>query len=252
MPSSRPKRGSARKKEYKGPLISGWFPREVPPSLTDLLDDAAIQRIIRNAEGKKPIEWQLGTDNLKNDLIWCYAHYQSLVQHGSSKLAKSKQKHLLEIAEAANDFVRLFEGELNRWGRNQIAAALHAKIPESGLPIEKVLSGVRMVHEIANSAADPESNDYAIYHRKSVHSPVEEIVRGVLLQTFERHAGKEATRSRPATGGQADSPFIRFAVSALAELNIRPPNGGTYKPETVARALGEPAGSRRKTRRKKR
>ena len=232
--------------------MAGWFPREVPPSLTDLLDDAAIQRIIRNAEGEKPIEWQLGAGDLKIDLIWCFAQYWSQVQFGSSKLAKSRQKHLLKIAEAANDFVRLFEGGLSdQWCRNQVAAALHAKIPESGLPIEKVLSGVRMVHEIANSAADPESNDYAIYHRKSVHSPVEEIVRGVLLQTFERHAGKEATRSRPATSGQADSPFIRFAVSALEELGIRTPKGGTYKRETVARALGEPAGSRRKTRRKK-
>ena len=226
--------------------MAGWFPPDVPPSLTGLLDDAAIQRIIGNAERGKPIEWQLATDNLKNDLIWCYAHYQSLVQHGSSKLAKSKQKHLLEIAEAANDFVRLFEGELNRWGRNQIAAALHAKIPESGLSIEKVLSAVRMVHEIANSAADPGSNNYAIYHLKSANSAVENIVRGVLRQIFELHTGKKATLGRPATSGQADSPFIRFALSALEELGIRTPKGGTYKRETVARALAESAGSRRK------
>ena len=129
--------------------IAGWFPREVPPSLEYLLDDAAIQRIIRNTEAKKPIEWQFGTDDLRIDLIWCFSEYRSL---RSSKLARSRRKHLLKIAKAANDFVRLFDGELsdNEY-RNQIAGALHAKIPEGRLSVGKVVSAVRTVRDIASS-----------------------------------------------------------------------------------------------------
>jgi hypothetical protein len=42
-----------------------WFPREVPPSLEDLLDHAAIQRIIQDTEANKPIEWQFGAEDLR-------------------------------------------------------------------------------------------------------------------------------------------------------------------------------------------
>jgi hypothetical protein len=220
--------------------MAGWFLREVPPSLEDLLDDAAIQRIKKKTEAKKPIEWRLGADDLRIDLIWCFSQYRTL---RSSRLARSRAKHLLKVAKAANDFVRLFDGAQScRWSRNQIAGGLHAQ----GLSLENLLSAIRMVRKIASRAADPTSNDYAIVLHKISKSVFETIVAGVLLETFERHTGKRATRSRPSTGGEADSPFIRFAVSALKELDIRPPRGGTYKPETVARGLATSTGSRRK------
>jgi hypothetical protein len=223
---------------------AGWFPREVPPSLEHSLDVAAIKRIVQSTEANKPIKWQFGTDDLRIDLIWCYSRYRSRDQFRSSKLAKSRRQYLTEIAKAADNFSKRLEGELSdQWCRNQIAGALRKQIPdlfsESGTSIGKIVHVVRVIGKIARTAADPKSSDYAIVLRKGKNSAFEETVADDLVQTFERHTGKRATRSRPSSGGEADSPFIRFVVSTFKEF------GKTYKPESVAKALAKSSEIRR-------
>jgi hypothetical protein len=222
----------------------GWFPRDVPPSLEHSLDEAAIKRIVESTEANRRIKWQFDANDLRIDLIWCYSQYRSRDRLRSSKLAKSSRQHLMEIAKAADNFSKRLEGELSdQWCRNQIAGALRKQIPdlfsENGTSIGKIVHAVRVVGKIARSAADPKSSDYAIVLLKGKNSAFEETVADDFVQTFERHTGRNATRSRPSSGGEADSPFIRFVVSTFKEF------GQSYKPETVARALAKSSRFRR-------
>jgi hypothetical protein len=218
--------------------MASSFPREVPPSFEHSLDGEAVKRIMQKTEANKPIEWQLRANDLKIDLIWCYLRYRSRVQFRSSKLAGGRRRNLLKIAKAADDFAELLEGSSSDWwSRNLIAGA--RLVQENGISIGKIVSAVRTVGKIASTAADPQSRDYAIVLRKGNNSPFEETVASELVQTFALHTGKRATVSRPSTGGEANSPFIRFVVAVFNEF------GESYKPETVARAFTRLGKSRR-------
>jgi hypothetical protein len=57
-----------------------------------------------------------------------------------------------------------------------------------------------------------------------------------LPEIYEEHFGTPATVGR-STNGQADSPYIRFAVRALADLGIKGPRGKAYAGESIIKAI---------------
>ena len=101
------------------------------------------------------------------------------------------------------------------WARDSILLALS--------PDEQttVLTGIEKIREVAETLSD--DPPFATFEIS--RSPAEWIITGSLSEVFELHFKRRASIARPATGGKANSTFIRFAARALKELQIQTPHG---------------------------
>jgi hypothetical protein len=207
--------------------MMGSLPRELPPSVEHLLDTSAVERIVSETNANKaPVG--LSLEDLRIDLSWCRVRYNSLTQHASDKLARDHVRHLKRIAKAAKSLRDLCKGDfISVWARDSILLALPPGEQSN------VLTGIDKIREVAEALSkDPPSAIYEISR-----SPAEWLIAGPLSEVFEMHFKRPVSIARPATGGKANSTFIRFAVSALKEMQIQTPRGLAYQPETIARAV---------------
>lgn len=211
------------------------LPRELPPSVARILDVAAVKRIIAHTNVRKPKSVSPDLENLRIDISWCLARFNSSMQLGSKPIAKRRLKQLERVARAAASLTEMFDDDVVKtWVRNSIAGAFRKRSKDADSSLLKVLHGVKTIGEIALQQAN-ENEPFGL--TKLDRNPFDFVVGVLFRQVFEHHFLSEATVSRPSSGGSANSPFIRFASAALTELGIQKSSGASYQSETIAKAL---------------
>ena len=199
-------------------------PEDPPP-----LDDESVNRIFA-AVGHLPIPPDLDSDPIfhqlrkwlmRQYLIWCPYWYREAVKLSSSKLEKNQIRRLNEVRRAAdklNDLLSDSEG---------LSLGFAPRITPMIEAIDRQLASV----------TDSKGPDLAYRDSFRKRSAFEWFIGQHLPLVFQHIFCQPAGISRGARP-QPDGPYIRFAESALRELQITN-RGHFYSRESIARALSD-------------
>lgn len=188
-----------------------------------MMSPEAVDRIL-SAVGAEVVPAALDRKALANDLEWA-ADFHA----GAAKRAPDQRERLRDILRKSKQLQRLLTND-GAYG------AISRTIPECPRVsvqnlIDATESALKPPHPSDSSATAAFIRAMSLDKRNAF----EWLAGKRLPQLFYRHFQADVTLRN--SNRKADTPYTRFAIAVLQELNINTPKGKRYEPETIVRAV---------------
>jgi len=214
------------------------------------LDDGGIDRILNNV-GDVP--GTLDKSELRKDILAAWDFYQGYKRVDSKGARTERREHATKIAHKTSELIRLLNDPAGDWVRSRTDRLLSLRERNED---EKIVSLASLTHSPAGDwvrsrigrlfSLRERNEDEKIVSLASLTRSLDELLSVVgtierqctgtasfrevlnvrpsfwligkdLVNVFEKHFAKQAVRTRD-SGGQPDSPFVRFVTAVTAEL----------------------------------
>lgn len=183
----------------------------------------AVERIL-SAVGAQHVPSALDRKALANDLEWAADFHAS-----AAKRAPDQREHLRDVLRKSKQLKRLLANDC-AYGVISRKISECPRVSVQNL-IDATESALKPPHPSDASATAAFIRAMSLDKRNAF----EWLTGKRLPQLFHRHFQADVTLRNSTR--KADTPYTRFAIAVLEELNIRTPKGKSYEPESVVRAV---------------